>query len=171
MGGRSAAAARRAMLAPLQRAVSCLTTAVLIQGRTVPDAPDYWTFQQRFTRLRGPRRLEFSVLFAYSMLRQPHDPSSWMIDTAGYAYQFREPDGPEVIAFHWHPGRVRQPDFPHLHVESPRLPRSSHVPTGIIPLIAVVRFAIVELDVEPIRPDWQQVIDDTELTRRIQHDD
>ena len=40
----------------------------------------------------------------------------WAISPFGYYYALREPEGPEIVAYHWHPGRRSPVDFPHLHL-------------------------------------------------------
>ena len=59
--------------------------------------------------------------------------------------------------------RPNQPDLPHLHVTSQAgtaaITRKQHIPTGRVSLESVVRFAIAELGVRPIRDDWGRVLD------------
>jgi len=121
---------------------------------------------ERYVPLGGRSRLEFSVLHAYAIRGGPLNQGRNMIGSVGYFYQLRERDGPEVIAFHWHPGRPNQPPFPHVHVQSRvgsvEISHRFHIPTGRVPIEAVVRFLITELDVQPRRDDWARVLDDGE---------
>ncbi len=84
-----------------------------------------------------------------------------MAITTGYFYHFRERNGPEVILFHRHPfpGQVH---FPHLHMAggagSIAIDARRHIPTGPLSLHAVVRFAIAELGVRPLRRDWESIV-------------
>jgi hypothetical protein len=127
------------------------------------DEPELFTFRPRVVRLRGEHDLGVSVLHLYKYDEPVHTPGGTGIATVAYFYHLLALDGTELIAFHWHPGREDQPDFPHLHVTSRpgpvRIQRKHHVPTGRVSLEAVVRFAIQELGVRPIRPDWEQVLD------------
>lgn len=83
---------------------------------------------------------------------------------AGYAYEISYPHGPMVLAYHWHPAGRRHGTTPHLHL-GVRLdsidPSKVHLPTGVVPLQDVLRFAIADLEVEPLRDDWRAVLDTT----------
>lgn len=106
------------------------------------------------------------MLHTYEVRYGFEERGSWKATTVAYFYQVRERSRPEIIAFHWHPGRHGQPNFPHLHVASHvgtvQIAAKSHVPTGRVPLEAVVRFLISELHVRPVRADWEQVLDEGE---------
>ncbi len=100
--------------------------------------------------------------------------------TDGYVADLLDAGGALVVGYHWHPiegGTIR---YPHLHVGrqfahpglSPdirvmadRLVRS-HLPTGAILLPTVLRLAIAEFGVEPLRRDWASILDETEATLR-----
>lgn len=69
----------------------------------------------------------------------------------------------ECFAWHWHPGS--RPDY-HLHVaaqhpEAGDLARL-HLPCGPTSFSAVIRFLIAELDVRPLRGDWDVVLGQAE---------
>ena len=80
----------------------------------------------------------------------------------GYEFQLRQAEGPEVLAYHWHP---KTPGFraPHLHLSSaagqlaPELQRA-HLPTGSITLSQFVLMLIGDFGVAPLRPDWAAVL-------------
>lgn len=126
------------------------------------DGIESWTLPERETALQGAFDLTFTMYHRYVVSQQPGT-NTWNVSSRGYIYQLHEADGREIIAFHWHPGQLRQPDFAHLHVEThrraPQVQRKHHIPTGQVSLEAVVRFAIQELGVQPLRPDWEQVLD------------
>ena len=161
MVGRSREAASDATLASLQRAVSCVTRAVIVRGRYGPDAPHYWTFDERYVPLQGRFRLELSLLHTFTFRASADAPGDWRPTSTSYLYQLRERGGPEIVLFHWHPV-PNLVQFPHLHVTagagSVTIDPRRHVPTGRVSLEAVIRFAIAELHVRPRRPDWQQVL-------------
>lgn len=102
---------------------------------------------------------------------------SFRVRTIRYVYRFlaAEELGPtEVLAFHWTPEATggRPVTFPHLHIGSallggqtiirPHDLHKAHVPTGLVSLQTVVRFAITEFGVTPLRPDWDEVLERTE---------
>lgn len=103
------------------------------------------------------------MLHLYDFIVREENRDAWQVVSKGYFYTFSEQNGREIIAFHWHPESRDQPDFPHIHVNSPSgasaIHRKHHVPTGRVSLESVVRFAIVELRVRPLRPDWERVLD------------
>ena len=91
-----------------------------------------------------------------------HGPRAWVVETVGYEYKFDDRDHHEIVAYHWHPTGISAVTFPHLHVDTRgwRFELSkAHFPTGRVTLAEVVRFAIADLGVEPLRPDWQTILD------------
>lgn len=167
MAARSKEEARDALLSSLQRAVSCVTSAVIVRGQDPrTDALlDFGSFERQevLLHLRDTARLEFSLFHTFTLKTDPDNSRQWTASSRDYFYHLREYNGPEVIALHWHPGRPNQPDFPHLHVTggsgSVTIDRKQHIPTGRVSLESVVRFAIVELGVRPLRPNWERVLD------------
>lgn len=90
--------------------------------------------------------------------------------TVYYSYRVLEPDGREIVAYHWHPEGTSPIRHPHLHLTS-RLPTidlgprfapvalaEAHLPTGPVRLADVVRLLIDELGVAPRRTDWGAVL-------------
>lgn len=43
-----------------------------------------------------------------------------------------------------------------------------HLPTGWVPVEEVLRFCIVDLGVQPLKPDWDQVLRDSERQSRAE---
>jgi hypothetical protein len=91
------------------------------------------------------------------------------VDTSGYIYSILTRDGAEIVSYHWHPygeGAIR---FPHAHigpalsrqdfVNRPKEAHHIHFPTGVVGLADILRLAIVELGVEPLRSDWEEILD------------
>jgi hypothetical protein len=146
--------------------VSCITRAIIVRGQdSRTDTLEFGSFehQEVLLHLHGTARLELSLVHTFTLKTKSDNPRQWTASSRDYFYHLREHHGPELIAFHWHPGRANQPDFPHLHVTgragSVAIDRKQHVPTGRVSLESVVRFAIVELGVRPLRPDWERVLD------------
>jgi hypothetical protein len=114
-------------------------------------------------RLRIGYGISLSVLSGF---RSSIDADQWTTRPASYLHHVYDRDGREIVAFHWHPER-RGYDAPHAHfrqLNDPIPMGKVHVPTGWIPLPTVVRFLIEELDVEPLRPDWREVLEEAERT-------
>lgn len=87
---------------------------------------------------------------------------------SGYLVGFHDRAGVELLAWHWQPDAAAAgPDYPHLHVSAalrPLLPSGDraivpldklHLPTGVVPLTAVVRMLIEEFGVQPRAADWR----------------
>jgi hypothetical protein len=85
----------------------------------------------------------------------------WQVVVQRYYYALLTRERREIIAFHWHPGVPGRPE-PHLHLgvasEASTLLRAAHIPASIITLHEVLRFAIRELGVEPLRPGWEALL-------------
>ena len=165
MAVRSQEEARAEFMGPLQRAVSCVSKAVVVCGHADQHALPFWSFAERYVPLRGQSRLEFSILHSYRFRERGDEPGYWEVNSAGYAYQVRERGGSDLIRFEWHP-IGHQVRYPHLHVHGQaglvRIDAKHHVPTGRVSLEAGMRFLIDELRVDPLRTDWQQVLDEGE---------
>lgn len=87
------------------------------------------------------------------------------MSTVGYYDELLDAEGRGLLAYHWRPEGPSQVVTPHLHVggrTSPLDLSKAHLPTGQVSLVAVVRMAITELGVEPLRPDWLVVLDRAE---------
>jgi hypothetical protein len=85
----------------------------------------------------------------------------WVARVAGYRYEFRHADGPMLLAYHWHPVGVSPVTHPHLHLGGSLggLDLSkAHLPTGPVALPDVLRFAIEDLGVEPLRAGWRDLL-------------
>lgn len=100
----------------------------------------------------------------YEIVRGP-DQRSWRVHTLGYAYELLDPADRRIVAYHWHPQPYNRVKSPHLHVPSHTAPvdlSRVHLPTPRVSLEAVLRFAIDELGVEPLREDWRAVLEASE---------
>ena len=71
-----------------------------------------------------------------------------------------------IVAYQWHPeqGSI---DFPQLHIgtgagASLGSVHKYHLPTGRVSLKDVLRLAIREFQVEPVRVDWEEVLGETQ---------
>jgi len=90
--------------------------------------------------------------------------------TTAYSHVLRDPDGNEIVAYHWHPDGVSSVRHPHLHLSNQIRPielgrnqaplplADMHLATGVVPLAHVVRMLIEEFGVEPLRDDWDAVL-------------
>ena len=111
--------------------------------------------------LKGSRRaLEVTLWLGVDAGGEQGEPP--VAASISYAFRVREASGPEILAYHLHPGAGAF-RAPHLHVSSgagqlaPELQRA-HLPTGSITLSQFVLMLIVDFGVAPLRPDWAAVL-------------
>ena len=88
--------------------------------------------------------------------------TDWRITLLGYRYELHDrADDAELLAYHWHPYGRSLVVEPHLHVTNRHRSvdlSKAHLPTGIVSPTTFVRCLITEFGVEPLRPDWQDVL-------------
>jgi len=161
LSGSSPAAAVNAFVAPLQRAVACVSAAVLdvSGGYHVADAPHaLMPADGDAAPLRSLNDLSLWIHLNYRVVALDGRRRSWGVRTTGYVYQLRAGER-ELLAYHWHP-RGRSPHTaPHMHLGAAAelgfaaLGRA-HLPTGRIGLEDAIR----DLGAEACRDDWRDVL-------------
>lgn len=80
---------------------------------------------------------------------------------ASYAYEIQHAAGSMILAYHWHPAGVSPITFPHLHLGGVLAGidlSKAHLPTGHVSLQGILRFAVADLGVAPLRADWQAIL-------------
>ena len=94
----------------------------------------------------------------------------FVVSVVKYYYALTTHDGTEIIGYHWTPETIdpNQKTFPHLHIgainlsaDAPVRPVTlarAHFPTGIVSVTSIVRLAIEEFDVQPLRRNWSTVL-------------
>lgn len=168
MAGRTSAEAVQNYLDPLRKALSCVTKEVLQVGGgyTPSDNPHSLVLGRGLpVPLDGTAALKLTVSQQYSVADMGGKDEGWKVSTAAYQYVIEDTDAREILAFHWHPfsGVVE----PHVHLGSGakvgrKELQKTHIPTSRISVERVIRFAIDEFAITPLRPDWSQVLSDTE---------
>lgn len=162
-------------MGPLQRAVSCVSPAVLMHARQISPGSTIngLTFGGAAdVELRGQTRYLFSMVQQFRVIRAEGELGPYKVSTILYNYRLQAEDGPEVVAFHWHP--TPDADWPHRHphlhigrgLGSGLATRATryHFPTGRVCLEQVLRFAIKDLLVRPIKDNWEQILDQGQQT-------
>lgn len=101
----------------------------------------------------------------FARVQERDDPASpWRVGLFGYFYALEEPEGREILTYHWHPDSRSPVTFPHLHlgagarVERREL-REAHIPTGHVELENVLAMAILDFGTRPQRDDWAGILD------------
>lgn len=183
MAGKTEAEAVGNYVAPLQRAVSCVTKAVLdVSGGTYASArPHSLTFGDALPQKLKGANVYLAVTQLYRVIRdEDPDRGPWRVTIDQYVYTLRASRGrgrsekPEVLlSYQWHPRPRAKYNYPHLHLgpasgigssadAAARLTNKAHIPTGRVAIEDVIRFAITQLNVEPLREDWEQVLDEAQ---------
>jgi hypothetical protein len=136
MAGRSPAEAVNAYVESLKRAVSCVTRGVLnVGGYHATDDPLLLALgpgRQELTRGFG-----LTLLQRYVVVEAEGDRGPWKCSSTAYEYALDDPDGREIIAYHWHPAARSWEAHPHAHlgpgaqIAHPGLVKA-HLPTNRI---------------------------------------
>lgn len=156
-------------LSHFRRMLSCVTRDVPVNGggyRVATD-PHCIYFQNNPVPLRGEPLLALNLAHGYRIIEESGANGPWMVRTTFYYYALKGRDGREILSFHWRPELPRgSKDFvttPYVHVGPGAefglsLLDGAHIPTNLIGLEEVLRFAIRDLRVQPLRRDWQKAL-------------
>lgn len=117
-------------------------------------------------RLAGDDELCLSTIFMYRVVRAERGRDPWKVEATAYYHALETPDAKEIVAFHWHPSQASTFAHPHMHLGAGigadlGILEKTHIPTGRIALEDVLKFAILELGVEPKRDDCHDVLSET----------
>jgi hypothetical protein len=156
------------------------------QESSATGRPHTLTLAERTATLDGPSRIALSVDHHYRIART-EGRGAYRVTTAAYYYAFDDVADPnavarEILAYHWHPD-VRLADgtliaYPHLHInrgavridiaDGVRIAPNrnllrpdlalAHLPTRRIALEDVIRLAIEQFGVAPLRSDWDATL-------------
>ena len=150
----------------IQRVVSCVTTSVVGVAGGYHPSP----FPHRLTinggqpvALGGPSQFMLALQQNYRIVESEQSGTPWRVDVVGYDYVTYDAEQREVLLYHWHPRGNSPVSTPHLHLEQgarvgrPEV-RDAHLPTGDVSLNAILRVLIEEMDVRPLRPDWESIL-------------
>lgn len=112
-----------------------------------------------------------SVLSEYRVVEDSGTRRTFSVQITGYRYEILDSAGDEILAYHYHPSGVSNVRYPHLHVsgKSPAVDigrgmeqlslDAMHLHTGQISIEDVVQLVIREFGVQPLKPDWERVLD------------
>jgi hypothetical protein len=167
LAGRTADEARTTFIALTQRALSCLSDAVVYYRAAPVGQAEILIVSE--DPLRLPRDtgggLQLTLDQQYTLVNEEGTRKAWKVSTRGYRYQLSDDAGREIAAWHWHPqGRSRE-RRPHLHVADGPL-AGLHLPSGPIGVESIFRLLLAELNVRSRRTDWEQVLTEVDETFR-----
>jgi hypothetical protein len=174
MAGRTPAEAVNNFLTPLQRALSCVTRAVLSVrgGHRVSTTPNILLFQDNPVLLGDDKRFALKLIQHYRVVEDEAPRGPWKVSTVAYYYTVETPEtsttpAQEVLGYHWHPQERNAVTYPHLHLYqgAGTLQHNlikAHLPTARIAVEDVVRCMITQLGVTPLREDWEAILTETQ---------
>lgn len=167
MAGRRPSQALSNFIGPLQRAVECVSRAVLrhLEDERSGTHSLYVGGGQPRIVLGGQTRYYLDLAQQFKVVEdEAADRGPYRVSTLQYVYELLDENGDRLLGFHWHPQSGASPyPHPHLHVGGGlggirRAPLKYHVPTGRVCLEQVLRFAISEMYVRPRRRDWSEIL-------------
>lgn len=119
--------------------------------------------------------LEVAIDFTVAFLPDESTWHAYQAVVTTYLYAVNDLSGRELFAYHWHPQGMSHVKTPHLHISgtdsiqlpgrpgNPELTRLSlsraHFPTRAVELAELLRFLIRDLEAQPRKQDWAQVLD------------
>lgn len=124
--------------------------------------------------LRSNVPIAMSLGLHIQILETDDTNNRFTVTTTQYSYTLATSEGGEILVFHWNPAaRGAAIRFPHLHVGPAVVSRSTqirprtfhkvHVPTGYVSMQSVIRLAITEFGVTPLRRDWEDILVEPEV--------
>ncbi|MHB8577220.1 MAG: hypothetical protein ACYDCQ_18060 [Dehalococcoidia bacterium] len=182
MRGSSASSVLDSYLADVRRALACLTPA-FIRGQAFGGVGrPHALIVNRGNPLYLPGAVGpvfFRIRQQYAF-RQLHGPARerWELTTTEYSYTlFRAREGtafdrdldPRIVAWHFHSdgsdGQSRHRSPTHLHVYEALTRQQpfydSHMPTGLVPLEAVIAYLLTDVGVPARDPNWPRILAET----------
>jgi hypothetical protein len=133
-----------------------------MEGRASHGTPFAFLAGNRPVPLRGVSRLSLTILIGYDVVQhRTVGGESSTVRVTDYSYQVIRGDGRELLAYQWHPIGQSWMTEPHLHLGgmlSGFDMSKAHLPTAQVSLQSFLRFLILDLEVEPLRPDWRLVL-------------
>lgn len=156
-----------------QRIISCFTSKTVkldVKGGYYPaDDPYPLTCNEGLPfRLAGPWGVHLLLRQSYCIVSDPNERNSYRVSTVEYSYGLRQSDGSGIVRYDWHPETTPAQTYPHLHVEAVRgfdqlaISERTHLRTGRVAIEDILRMAVEEFGVTPVRDDWEAVLRETQ---------
>jgi hypothetical protein len=156
----------------LQRALSCVTTAVIdrqgghdlgtIYALTVNGGEPV-----RLARVSRRAGIAIRITQQYRIVQAEGDRGPLKVQTVAYMYTVEDAEGREVFGYHWHPEGRSPTSFPHLHLEAGAMIgrveiMRAHFPKGRVSVEEFLRLVIETFDLRTRRKDWRAVLQQTQ---------
>jgi hypothetical protein len=135
--------------------VDCVTSASCVFPRPIPDTEAILALGGRSNPaiLDSDPPIGLWISFSYKIVRVNDYRGPWKIKTLAYQYTLLDQHEKEIISYQWHPALY---SFPHIHI--PGRYKGIHFETGRIYLEQVLRTAIIEFGVRPLKTDWSNIL-------------
>lgn len=161
MAGKTPYQAVQNFLAPLRRAISCVSRAGIQHGGRDYElnADPYALVVRGQRKLRCHPPLSIDIRMQYKIVEASGERGPYKVKITAYMYIVDDHRGHEVFSYHWQPD-APEVKFPHLHVEHPHL-KKAHFPTSRISIEEVLRLLITDFEVRPLRSDWDTILTET----------
>lgn len=161
MAGKTLYQAVQNFLAPLQRAISCVSRAVIQHGgkEYEVNAGPYALMVGGACKLKRNPSLALDIRMQYKIVEASSERGPYKVKITAYMYIVEDHRGHEVFSYHWQPDSP-EVKFPHLHVEHPTF-KKAHLPTGRISLEEVLKVLITDFGVQPLKPNWEKILTET----------
>jgi hypothetical protein len=163
MAGRTPAEAVNNFLAPLQRALSCVTREVLSVGGGyhVSDTPHVLLFQNNPVMLGHDRRFALKLIQQYRIIEGEAERGPWKVATVAYYSTLETPEttaspSQEILGYHWKDRHFKRTFLPTLPA-SPQ--RAVHVAAGRAGALRTGGLGGVEWATGWARRRWHRLFD------------
>lgn len=173
MAGRTPTEAVEEFLLRLRASAGTITKAQLVTSRRGKDPHGSHSVTFGPPSNVGPLatlddrpRLHLQLAHYYTVV-ETDDPERgpWKVHTTGYLYSLVDAEGDELLNFHWHPDGQSPYKEPHVQIGSgvcpstwyPKIGRA-HIPSPRTSLEQVIRIALDAFEVQPLRPNWEQIL-------------
>lgn len=172
MAGASPKQAVENFVGRLQRALSCVTAAVIdrqggydlgvIYALTVNGGEPV-----RLARIARPADIAIRIAQQYRIVHAEGDRGPPKVQAVAYMYTVEDADGREVFGYHWHPTSRSPFSLPHLHLEAGAMVGRAelqhvHFPTGRVSVEEFLRLVIEAFGVKTRRRDWRALLQQTQ---------
>lgn len=156
---------------PLKEVVKCVTDPILLfSKRGGYQVGDEYTLTLREgdpVRLTGTN-IAISISQYFRPIKDERkDYGPYRVSTTAYYYTVEDVNGPEVLAYHWHPEAPNSKTLhPHVHLQQGAQVKrqelaGEHLPTGRVAVEDFIRLLIELFGVTPRNANWRAVLDRT----------
>jgi hypothetical protein len=157
-------------IGPLQRALSCVSKAVLRPSGYDPSQEPLFLYSDQMPERLAKTDLYFTIAQWFYIVEDSAN-GPWRVTTAGYKYTIETEDGEEILGYHWHPKSLSPFKEPHLHLGAgAKIGRheleatKAHLPTGRVSMEEFIKLLIEAFNAPPKKTGWEAILQKTGST-------